>query len=204
MKGGRKLNLLNKLIEQAKNPNGILGSFMLKIMNSAHIEMNKWALEKIKIRIESVMLDVGCGGGKTLQLLSQMNGNGKIYGIDYSEQAVKDSIRANKIDVASGKVHIQQASVTDIPFPKNFFDSITAFQTHYFWSDLESGVKEVFRVLKEEGCFFIIAEIYKINYHMKTYTTKEDMERLLKKTGFTTVEFYIHSNEKWICIKGSK
>lgn len=112
------MNLLNKLIEQAKNPNGILGSFMLRIMNSAHIEMNKWAVEKIKVREESVMLDAGCGGGKTLQLLSDINTYGKIYGIDYSEQAVKDSIRANKVDVETGKVHIQQASVTNIPFPE--------------------------------------------------------------------------------------
>ncbi|RJS59083.1 class I SAM-dependent methyltransferase [Bacillus sp. PK3_68] len=198
------MNLLNKLIEQAKNPNGILGSFMLRIMNSAHIEMNKWAVEKIKVREESVMLDVGCGGGKTLQLLSDINTYGKIYGIDYSEQAVKDSIRANKVDVETGKVHIQQASVTNIPFPENSFDIITAFQTHYFWPDLENSVKEVFRVLKQEGCFFIIAEIYKINYHMKTYKTKEDMEQLFKKTGFNTVEFYVNPNKKWICIKGTR
>ncbi|MFF5996041.1 class I SAM-dependent methyltransferase [Lysinibacillus sp. KU-BSD001] len=198
------MNLLNKLIEQAKNPNGVLGSFMLKIMNSAHIEMNKWALEKINMRKESVMLDVGCGGGKTLQLLSKMNADGQIYGIDYSEQAVKDSIRANKLDVATGKVHIQQASVTDIPFPENAFDIITAFQTHYFWSDLESSVKEVFRVLQQEGCFFIIAEIYKINYHMKAYKTKEEMAKLLKTTGFNTVECYVNPNKKWICIKAMK
>ncbi|MGM0746327.1 MAG: class I SAM-dependent methyltransferase [Bacillota bacterium] len=198
------MDLLNKLIEQAKNPNGILGSFMLRIMNTAHIEMNKWALEKIKIREKSVMLDVGCGGGKTLQLLSKINLNGKIYGIDYSEQAVKDSIRANKADVETGKVHIQQASVTDIPFLENVFDLITAFQTHYFWSDLENGVKEAFRVLKQEGCFLIIAEIYKINYHMKTYNTSEDMEQLFKKTGFNTVKIYENPNKKWICIKGIK
>ena len=198
------LNLLNKLIEQAKNPNGILGSFMLKIMNSAHIEMNKWALEKIKIKKDSVMLDVGCGGGKTLQLLSKVNTYGKIYGIDYSEQAVKDSIKANKLDVAAGKVHIQQASVTNIPFPENFFDIITAFQTHYFWSDLENSVKEIFRVLKQEGYFCIIAEEYKINYHMKTYKTKEDMEQLFKKVGFNTVEYYVNSDKKWIYIKGTK
>lgn len=196
------MNLLNKLIEQAKNPNGIIGSFMLMIMNAAHIEMNKWALGQMIVKEESVMLDVGCGGGKTLQLLSNINKYGKIYGIDYSEQAVKDSIRANKVDVETGKVHIQQASVMDIPFPENSFHVITAFQTHYFWPDLENSVKEVFRVLKQEGCFYIIAEIYKINYHMKTYKTKEDMEQLFKNTGFNSVKTYLHPNKKWICIKG--
>uniref|UniRef100_UPI0038CD1C84 class I SAM-dependent methyltransferase n=1 Tax=Solibacillus palustris TaxID=2908203 RepID=UPI0038CD1C84 len=158
----------------------------------------------MKVRGKTVILDVGCGGGKTLQLLSKINAYGKIYGIDYSDQAVKDSIRTNKVDVATGKVHVQQASVTDIPFPENVFDIITAFQTHYFWVDLENSVKEVFRVLKQDGYFCIVAEVYKINYHMKTYKTKEDMEQLFKKTGFNTVEFYVHPNNKWICIKGIK
>lgn len=198
------MNLLNKLIEQAKNPDGIVGSFMLRIMNTAHTEMNKWALGNTKIGEDSLVLDIGCGGGKTIQLLSHINKNGRIYGIDYSEQAVKDSIRANKIEVASGKINIQQASVTDIPFPENYFDVITAFQTHYFWSDLETSIKEVFRVLKEDGCFLITAELYKINYHMKSYKTKEEIEHLLKNIGFAVVHINENTKKKWICIKGIK
>ncbi|MGE7623516.1 class I SAM-dependent methyltransferase [Viridibacillus sp. NPDC096237] len=198
------MNLLNRLIEQAKNPNGIIGSIMLRIMNSAHTSMNRWALEKIKIRESAVMLDVGCGGGKTIQLLSKRNTSGKISGIDYSEQAVKDSIRANKQDVEKGKVNILQASVTDIPFPDHTFDIVTAFQTHYFWIDLENGVKEIFRVLNRNGHFLIIAETYKINYHMKSYKTKDELEQLFKNAGFNSVKFYEINNTKWLCVKGHK
>ncbi|MBK3496446.1 class I SAM-dependent methyltransferase [Viridibacillus sp. YIM B01967] len=198
------MNLLNRLIEQAKNPSGIIGSLMLRIMNSAHTGMNKWALANIKMKHEAVILDIGCGGGKTIQLLSKMNTYGKIYGIDYSEQAVKDSIRANQQDIVAGKVNIRQASVTDIPFPDHTFDIITAFQTHYFWADLENGVKEVFRVLKQDGKFLIIAEIYKINYHMKSYKTNEELERLFPKMGFNSIKFYENKNKKWICVEGIK
>lgn len=177
---------------------------MLRIMNSAHNQMNTWAFEKIKITKEATTLDVGCGGGKTLQLLSKMNIDGKVFGIDYSEQAVKNSIRLNKSNVSTGKVHIQQASVCDLPFSENTFDLVTAFQTHYFWDDLENGVKEVFRVLKKHGCFLITAEIYKINYHMRKYKTKESLEQLFNRARFKKVDFYVSSNNKWICIKGIK
>lgn len=196
--------MLSRLIEQAKNPSGVVGSFMLKIMNSAHYEMNKWALQMISINKDDVMLDVGCGGGKTLQLLSKINTYGKIFGIDYSEQAVNDSIKANKLDIEMGKMHIQQASVTELPFSTNYFDVITAFQTHYFWSDLEHSVAEVFRVLRQQGSFLIIAEIYKINYHMNAYTTKEQMEQLFYNVGFNTVKYTVSPNQKWICIQGIK
>lgn len=198
------LKLLNRLIEQVKNPNGFVGSFMLSIMNTAHTGMNKWALSKLKITEDAIMLDIGCGGGKTINLLSKMNIYGKLYGIDYSEQAVKDSIRTNIQDVDSGKVNILQASVTDIPFPDKTFDIITAFQTHYFWAELENGVKEVFRVLKQDGHFLIIAELYKINYHMKSFKTKEEMKQLFHRIGFNTVEFYENTSKGWLCVKGTK
>ncbi|MGE7920810.1 class I SAM-dependent methyltransferase [Viridibacillus sp. NPDC093762] len=198
------MNLLDQLIEQAKNPKGIIGSIMLRIMNSAHTSMNQWALEKVKVKESAVILDIGCGGGKTIQLLSKRNTFGKIVGIDYSEQAVKDSIRANKQDVEKGKVNILQGSVTDIPFPNNTFDIITAFQTHYFWPDLENGVKEAFRVLNKDGHFLIIAELYKINYHMKNFKTKEELEQLFIRTGFNSIKFYEQNNAKWLCVKGHK
>lgn len=198
------MTVLERLIEQAKNPRGCVGSFMLNIMNTAHATMTEWALGKMKIREDAVILDIGCGGGKTIHTLSKMNKNGKLYGIDYSEQAVEDSIRVNKSDVEAGKVNIRQASVSDIPFPEGSFDIITAFQTHYFWPDLEGDVKEVFRVLKHGGYFMIVAELYKINYHMKSYKTKKEMEQLFKRVGFNTVQFQESTNKKWLCIIGSK
>ena len=198
------MKLLNRLIEQAKNPNGFVGSIMLSIMNTAHTGMNKWAFEKINISEDAIILDIGCGGGKTIQILSKKNDYGKIYGIDYSEQEVLDSIRANSKDVEAGKVNILQADVIDIPFPENHFDIITAFQTHYFWPDLENGVKEIFRILKQDGCFLITAETYKINYHMKSHKTKEELERLFKGTGFHSVKFYENTTKGWLCVKGLK
>lgn len=150
------------------------------------------------------MLDIGCGGGKTIQALSKIIPDGKIYEIDYSEQAVKDSIQVNFKEVETGKVSILQAAVTNTPFQEKFFDTITAFQTHYFWDDIESGVKEIFRILKYGGCLLLVAEVYKMNYHMESYKTKDEMEQLLINTGFHNVTSYENKNRGWLIVKGSK
>ncbi|MBB4826884.1 ubiquinone/menaquinone biosynthesis C-methylase UbiE [Sporosarcina luteola] len=170
------MNILHRLIEQAKHPRGFIGSTMLKIMNRAHTGMNKWAIDKLMINEGAIMLDIGTGGGKTIQTLSKLNKSGHIYGIDYSEQAVIDSIQANQADVTSGKVEIRQAGVSAIPFTENQFDVITAVQTHYFWPDIKNDCKEVYRVLKPDGQLMILAETYKMNYHMKAYKTKDEMK----------------------------
>jgi len=196
--------LLQRLIEQAKKPNGFVGSVMLRIMNVAHSGMNTWLIKHGDVYDGDIVLDIGCGGGKTLQTLSKMNPGGKIYGIDFSEQAIKDSIKTNKMDVANGKVIVKQASVSNIPYTDQFFDTITAFQTHYFWPDLANDVKEVFRVLKHGGKFIIMSELYKINYHMKAYRTTSEIEQLFESVGFQKIQIIQNARKGCLCIIGMK
>ncbi|OOR30183.1 class I SAM-dependent methyltransferase [Bacillus cereus] len=196
------MSILQQLIEQAKNPRGTIGSSMLCIMNAAHTRLTNWALQKIHIREDAVILDIGCGGGKTIHSLSRLTPHGKIYGIDYSEQAVENSKKTNTKDVKTEKIIIHQASVSSIPYTTNFFDLITAFQTHYFWPDVENDMKEVFRVLKPNGSFLLVAETFKIQYHMDKFKTTEELVNLFYKTGFTSVKCY--EERGCLCVIGNK
>ena len=196
------MSILQQLIQQAKNPRGTIGSSMLCIMNAAHTKLTKWALQKVHIKTEAVILDIGCGGGKTIHTLSKRTTFGKIYGIDYSDQAVKNSIQTNAKDVQKQKVIVQQASVSSIPHHTNFFDLITAFQTHYFWPDVEHDIKEVLRVLQPNGSFLLVAETFKIQYHMKKFKTTEELINLFYKTGFKSVKCY--EERGCICVIGNK
>lgn len=196
------MGLLIKLIEQAKNPRGFIGRTMLKIMNSAHSQMMYWGLSKADLRDDLAVLDVGCGGGKTVSLLCKLVNDGKIYGVDYSKEAVEASIKENQEAVQSGRVLIKQGSVSSLPFERNFFDVITAFQTHYFWPDLKGDIKEINSVLKDNGQFVLAAERYKINYHMKDFTTAESMKKLLLESGFKKVNIFVTKEN--ICFVGIK
>ena len=198
------MGLLQRLIEQASNPQGPVGSIMLRIMNAAHSGMMNWALAKLTLKEEAVVLDIGTGGGKTLQQLSPRVPRGKLYGIDYAEQAVTNTIRVNRKDVDAGKISVQQANVEVIPHPDNRFDLITAFQTHYFWPNLPRSMQEIHRVLRPGGTFLLVAELYKIKYHMTAYKSKEEMEELLRTTGFTRITSHVHEGKGWLCMEAVK
>lgn len=198
------MSLLQRLIEQAKKPNGWIGSWMLRVMNIAHRGMNAWFIRQGAINDGDRVLDIGCGGGKTLQILSKLNPNGIIYGIDISSQAVKESIKMNEAQVKNGSVIVKEASVSSIPYEDQFFDAITAFQTHYFWPSVEQDVAEVWRVLKSGGKLIIIAELYKMKYHMEVYQTPAVMKELLERTGFQTVYVTEKSSKGWLCITAIK
>jgi ubiquinone/menaquinone biosynthesis C-methylase UbiE len=191
------MKILDELVEQCKEPKGLLGIAMIRIMNIMDVGLTKWALGQINYTQRKI-LDIGCGGGKTVHMLSKRYPKAKIYGIDYSGAAVKTTIKKNKQKVNEGNIIISQASVSSIPFPDDFFNCITAIRTHYFWPDLMQDMKEVFRVLNKDGQFLILAEVYKINYHMKQYNTNASLKQLLKDTGFKSVE--ISEKNQCICV----
>ena len=130
-------------------------------MNSSHSKLTDWGLEHISIAKHDTILDVGCGGGRTVNKLASIAIQGKVYGVDYSEESVAFAKRTNARRIEADRVQIRQASVSHLPFPDNAFDVITAVETHYFWPDLHSDLCEVLRVLKAGGTFILIAEVYK-------------------------------------------
>ena len=71
------------------------------------------------------------------------------------------SRRKNAALIASGRVDIRKALVSQLPFDPGTFDLVTAFETHYYWPDLAASMREIRRVLKPGGTLMIVAESYR-------------------------------------------
>ncbi len=151
----------NMPINQCSKPTGWLGRFTLWRMNSSHSRLTDWGLGHMAIENHSTILDVGCGGGRTVSKLAAIATQGKVYGVDYSEESVAASKRTNAHWIALGRVEIRYGSVSHLPFSDGMFDLATAVETHFWWPDLPGDMREVFRVLKPGGTLILIAEIYK-------------------------------------------
>ncbi len=66
--------------------------------------------------------------------------------------------KVNEAAIAEGRCAVLQSSVADMVFADDWFDTITAFETVYFWPDLPRCFREVWRVLKPGGTFLICNE----------------------------------------------
>ncbi len=151
----------NTPVNQCSKPRGWLGRFTLWRMNSGHSKLTDWGLEQISIETSNTILDVGCGGGRTIRKLAAMATQGKVYGVDYSEESVAATKRTNAQWIDGGRVEVRHGSVSQLPFPDGMFDLVTAVETHFWWPNLPGDMREVFRVLKPGGALILIAEIYK-------------------------------------------
>src|SRR5262249_29303894 len=148
-------------VSQCQKPTGWLGRFVLWNMNSRHSKVTDWGLTHVSIEKHHIILDVGCGGGRTVSKLAAVAAQGKVYGIDFSRASVAVASRVNRKSIQNGRVEIKEASVSQLPFADDMFDLVTAVETHFWWPDMPAGMRETLRVLKPGGTLILIAEVYK-------------------------------------------
>jgi ubiquinone/menaquinone biosynthesis C-methylase UbiE len=130
-------------------------------MNASHSKLTDWGLKQIAIGNRYTILDVGGGGGRTVSKLAAIVTQGKVYGIDFSEQSVVATKRTNAQWIDLGRVEVQNGSVSRLPFADGMFNLVTAVETHFWWANLPGDMREALRVLKPGGSLIVIAEIYK-------------------------------------------
>lgn len=149
------------LARQVRRPSRWTGQFFAQVMNFSHSGLTDWALRHVTIEPRFTILDVGCGGGRTIHKLAKLAPEGKIHGIDYGKGSVAAARMTNAALVAAGRVDIAYGSVSALPFVDDSFDLVTASETTYYWPDLVNDMREVRRVLKPGGTFLIILESYR-------------------------------------------
>lgn len=204
-------------VNQCSKPAGWLGRFSLWRMNRSHSKLTDWGLAHISIEKNLTILDVGCGGGRTVSKLAAIATEGKAYGVDYSEESVAATKKTNARSIALGQVEVRHGSVSQLPFPDAMFDLITAVETHFWWPDLPRDMREVFRVLKPGGTLILIAEIYKgantvaaklIEKHASqvgmTLLSPDEHRELFTNAGYKNVQVIEERAKGWICATGAR
>ena len=136
-----------------------------------------------------ILLDIGTGGGEKLSNLITDDCILKI-GTDFSEEMIKNANKNNK----NPKIRFCEMDSNNLKFPDNFFDIITARHTPF-------NIKEVWRLLKENGMFFSeqvdeddCKELKELFGRGQGYKTKQKLIDKIKDeiydNEFKCIEFY--------------
>jgi len=113
-------------------------------------------IELSGIRPGERVLDVGCGTG-SLSILSgiAVGETGAAAGIDIAANMISAARR--KAERAGLKIDFRVASVDSLPYPDNSFDVVTStMMFHHLPVQIKQrGLREIHRVLKADGSFFL-------------------------------------------------
>jgi len=127
------------------------------------------------------MLDVGCGTGANLEMLSEF---GQAEGVDVSAEALS-------FCQARGLQNVKLGAAEALPYEDNSFDLVTGLDVVEHLDDDLAGLKEMRRVLRRGGrtLLFVPAFMFlwgvqdDISNHRRRYTLK-DLKRVVRGAGF--------------------
>lgn len=171
-------------------------------MNFGHAKLSEWGLSLLTMREGAHILDVGCGGGANIaKMLKNVQGS-IVDGLDFSAESVAYSKKTNAAFLGKRRT-IHQGDVAALPYSDRTLDYVTAFETVYFWPDLDAGFREIRRVLKPGGLLLICCEADDPTWSDRidgmTIHRGEDLQEHLLREGYQKVELYRHE-KGWICL----
>jgi len=148
-----------------------------------HISKRKTGIELIRnfLRVKKPkILDIGCGTGKNLEILSAL---GTAWGIDISKEAI---IFCKK----RGLDRVSLCTAERTNFPSSSFDLVTLFDVLEHTND-EKSISEIFRILKSNGLVILTVPAFSFLWsnwdvvlkHRKRYT-KKSLKTILERRGF--------------------
>lgn len=134
-------------------PGGILGWLFLKLRR---FELHRIILAYRLMNPEKRFLDLGMGNGDLMKI-AQGTKFQEVYGVDISKKNLKYTQKNLSGKLPNKKWFIKWADIDDkIPYPNNYFDTITALAVLEHIFDPYHVIKEIRRVLKQDG-FLIIS-----------------------------------------------
>jgi len=120
-----------------------------------HLE-TKDKLEKLiksfKLKKGSQVLDLGCGTGILFpHILKAIGRKGRVFGVDLSEQMLLEARRKHRDE----NIFLICAPAENLPFLPESLDYVIAFASFPHFEKKAKAIKEISRVLKKGGRFFI-------------------------------------------------
>ncbi len=137
--------------------------------------------------------DLGCGPGQTTKYLHDLGI--KISGLDLSEKTVAEA-KKNYPEIS-----FSRGNMLDLDFPDSSIAGIVSFYAivHFTKDQLETAVRQIYRVLQPGGLFLLTFHIGDETIHLEEYLGKKiDVDFMffstdfisgcLEKTGFREIE----------------
>ena len=163
-------------------------------MEEDHLPIVLPVLDQMQLARDENVLDVGSGAGWLARLLAERVPEGRVVGMDISDEMVRRA-RRNYVDVENTMFVV--GSVDEIPWDANFFTHAISVESAYYWPEPARGMKEIFRVLREGGMAWILINYYRENLHSHQWSrhfsipanllSADEWETLFREAGFRDI-----------------
>lgn len=131
-------------------------------MEQDHLPIALPVVDRMHLAPEDNVLDVGCGAGWLARLIAEQLPEGRVVGVDVSDEMIRRA-RRNNAGLENTMFVIGEAEA--IPWDANFFTHAISVEAAYYWPKPQAALREVYRVLREGGSAWVLINYYGDNVH---------------------------------------
>jgi SAM-dependent methyltransferase len=131
-------------------------------MEQDHLPIVLPVLDRMRLGPEDNVLDVGCGAGWLVRLLAEQVPEGRVVGLDISDEMIRRA-RRNNLGLENAMFVIGEAE--EIPWDAHFFTHAISVEAAYYWPNPRAALREIHRVLRDGGVAWILINYYRENVH---------------------------------------
>jgi SAM-dependent methyltransferase len=163
-------------------------------MERGHRPVGEQAIARMRVESGSRVLDVGCGSGWATRLLADYAFNGRVTGIDVSDEMVRVARESSE---SYKNVDFEVASAERLPFDDQEFTHAFSMESLYYYRNIPMALFEIYRVMRKGGLFCAVVDLYWENEatHQWVETLKvpvqllsiDDYRSLFLGCGFTSI-----------------
>ena len=170
-----------------------------KLNNPKRLEMIELAkiVNELQLSSKSVLVDIGAGTGIFSEELLDLLPDSQCYALDISKEMI-EWIERNRVPKLESRLKTKLMEETSIPLEDNMADLAFMVTVHHELEDGETLLKDIKRVLKEDGKVLICD--WKEGHHHH-FVKKESIIEDLKLAGFNNIK-EIEASEKLVCLIG--
>jgi ubiquinone/menaquinone biosynthesis C-methylase UbiE len=185
-----------------RKPSGLFGRYIIRFLKKNQIEYDEMN-PLLKLNKGDIILEIGYGLGQGIYEYSKKN-ECTFHGIDFSRLMYSKALKLNLENVKSGKVTLLCADFDNYIFENDTFHCVYFLNVIYFWDEIQSRLKKIFTILKQNGkviIFMADSECFKDTRQPEGETifylrSISDVVKEMRSTGFKNIETIEHSKEK--------
>lgn len=185
-----------------RKPSGLIGLYIIRFLKKNQAEYDEMD-PMLKLNKDDIVLEIGYGLGKGIYDYSKKN-DCTFHGIDFSRLMYSKALKLNHENIKRGKVILRCADFDKYDFENDSFHCIYFLNVIYFWDEIQSRLKKLYKILKQNGkviIFMADAECFKDIKQSESkkifylYRVDEVVGEMVK-AGFRSIETVEHTKEK--------
>jgi SAM-dependent methyltransferase len=191
------MSVFKKIISnQFRKPAGLLGHYAAHFMKKNNHESLVNVCNLLDPQNDDHLLEIGCGAGYAIQLITEKNNSCRVDAIDFSPMMQKKAQKHNRQCIDANRVRIYHGDFINHDFSGSAYSKIFAVNVIYFWNDLSVCFSKILGLLKPGGRFiFLMSSPERLNHvpfadnSVFNKYTINNVESALLQSGFARVTY---------------